>query len=91
MTTESILLLALFSVVQSLLASFILWMIVDAANKDRYLWLFLIILSFTVFSITKLPVLGISGSLVYMFLKKKEVYYKVTCKHCKNGVCTTHK
>ena len=91
MITESTLQLALFSIIQVLILSFVLWMIVDAAVKDRYLWMVLIIGSIVGLSMTGLPVLGILGAVIYMFLKKKDAYLMLTCKHCKNGVCTNHK
>ena len=68
----------LIYIVQTLVLSFILWMAVDAAVRNKYLWIVLIL---------GLPLVG---SLIYLFIEKKEAYYKIICKHCRDGVCTNH-
>lgn len=59
------LLAAFMYIAYVLVASFFLWMIIDAAKSDKYVWLLFMV---------ALPVVG---ALVYFFVEKKHEYRKV--------------
>lgn len=64
-----------------LAASFVLWMLVDAAKQDKIWWIILIV---------GVPVIGAA---VYYFTEKKHDYAKINpdCDHCQGGSCPIHK
>ncbi len=63
-----------------LAASFVLWMLVDAAKQDKIWWVVLIV---------GVPIIG---AIVYFFTEKKHEYAKINpdCEHCQGGTCPIH-